>query len=117
MRQLLALALLLAIAASGGCARGGKAKEKPSRGSAGQSLIVKPETMLVGRVVRVNPMLRIAVLNFPIGRLPALDQRLGVYRQGLKVAEIRVTGPQRDDNIVGDLVAGEAQAGDEVRDR
>jgi hypothetical protein len=113
MRQLLALALLLAIAAWGGCARGGKAKV----GSAGQNLIVKPETMLVGRVVRVNPMLRIAVLNFPIGRLPALDQRLGVYRQGLKVAEIRVTGPQRDDNIVGDLVAGEAQAGDEVRDR
>ena len=54
-------------------------------------------------------------MTFPIGHLPLLNQRLHVYRQGLKVGEIRVTGPQLDDNVVGDISAGEARAGDEVR--
>lgn len=114
MRQWLAVALVLAMAGSG-CA-GGK-KPRAGRGADNQSPIVKPDTMLVGRVARVNLALRIAVLNFPIGRLPALEQRLGVYRAGMKVGEIKVTGPQRDDHIVGDITVGEAQAGDEVRDR
>jgi hypothetical protein len=35
----------------------------------------------------------------------------------LKVAEIKVTGPQRDNNTVADLVSGDAQVGDEVRDQ
>jgi hypothetical protein len=35
----------------------------------------------------------------------------------LKVAEVKVTGPQRDNNIVADLVSGDAQVGDEVRDQ
>jgi hypothetical protein len=82
-----------------------------------QKLIVTPDTALVGKVVRVNTSGRFVVLNFPIGHLPALDQRLNVYRLGLKVGEVKVTGPQMDDNIVGDLVAGDALAGDEVRDR
>jgi hypothetical protein len=34
----------------------------------------------------------------------------------LKVGEVRVSGPQRDDNIVADLVTGTAAAGDEVRE-
>ena len=54
-------------------------------------------------------------MTFPIGHLPALRQELGVYRQGLKVGEIRVTGPQLDDSIVGDIQTGDAQTGDEVR--
>jgi hypothetical protein len=90
----------------------------PSNGSqAFQKLILTPETGLSGRVVRVNPSGRFAILNFPIGHLPSLEQRLNVYRLGLKTGEILVTGPQLDDNIVGDVVAGDAQPGDEVRDR
>ena len=50
-------------------------------------------------------------------RLPALEQRLIVYRGGLKVGEVKVSGPQQDDNIVADIVAGQAEAGDEVRDQ
>ena len=57
------------------------------------------------------------MLNFPIGHLPSADQQLSIYRLGLKVGEVKVTGPQMDDNVVGDLVAGDAAAGDEVRDR
>jgi hypothetical protein len=33
----------------------------------------------------------------------------------LKVGEVKVTGPQREDNIVADLAAGEAEVGDEAR--
>jgi hypothetical protein len=40
---------------------------------------------------------------------------MNLYRRGLKVGEVKVTGPAREDNIVADLVAGEAEVGDEAR--
>lgn len=88
-----------------------------SDAASNQKLIITPETGLTGKVVRVNSTDRFVVLNFPIGHLPVLDERLNVYRLGLKVGEVKVTGPQMDDNVVGDLVAGDANVGDEVRDR
>lgn len=78
-------------------------------------LIVLPDNLLAGRVAVFNPAGRFVVVYFPGGSLPAIDQRMGVYRQGLKVGEVKFSGPQRDDNIVADLIEGEAQAGDEVR--
>jgi hypothetical protein len=87
-----------------------------NRPSSTSSLIVTPEAGLQGKVMRTNPAGKFVVLNFPIGHLPSLEQRLSVYRLGLKVGEVRVTGPQLDDNIVGDVVAGEAAVGDVVRD-
>jgi hypothetical protein len=82
-----------------------------------QQVIVTPETGLAGKVVKVNSGGRFVVLNFPVGHLPAIDQRLNVYRQGLKVGEVKISGPQLEDNVVGDLVSGNAEAGDEVRDQ
>jgi hypothetical protein len=55
------------------------------------------------------------VLTFPLGAMPALERRLNVYRNGLKVAEVKITGPQLDINIDADMVAGECRIGDEVR--
>ena len=78
-------------------------------------LIVTPETALAGKVVRVMPSGQFVVLNFPIGRMPNLEQRAEVYRQGLKVGEVRITGPQLDDNIVADILTGVVRAGDQVR--
>lgn len=80
-------------------------------------LIVTPENLLVGKVATFNTAGRFVVLDFPVGKLPALDQVLFVYRQGLKVGEVRVTGPERDHNTVADLISGEARKGDEVRDK
>ena len=57
------------------------------------------------------------MLSFPVGQMPAMGQRLFLYRGGLKVAEVKITGPQNDNNIVADVVDGDAQAGDEVRDQ
>jgi hypothetical protein len=79
--------------------------------------IVTPDTGLEGKITWLDSNLRFVVITFSAGHAPALDQRLNVYRKGLKVGEIKITGPQRDDSIVGDVVAGEAGPGDAVRDR
>ena len=82
-----------------------------------QQLIVTPENGLVGKVKRVNPTARFVVLSFPIGRLPAPDEQFSVYRRGLKVGEIKITNQQLNEYIVADIVEGEAEEGDEVRNR
>jgi hypothetical protein len=80
-----------------------------------QALTVTPENALVGKVALVNSTGRFVVLNFPLGKMAATEQRMDLYRRGLKVGEVKVTGPAREDNIVADLVAGEAEVGDEAR--
>jgi hypothetical protein len=93
----------------------------PAAATAGSAtnpaLIVTPENALVGKVALVNSVARFVVLNFPLGKMAAADQRLNLYRRGLKVGEVKVTGPAREDNIVADLVAGEAEIGDEARNQ
>lgn len=69
-----------------------------------------------GRVASVNPTLRFVVMDFPLRRMPALEQRLNVYRNSQKVGEVKVTGPSLDTTIAGDIITGEAQIGDEVRE-
>jgi hypothetical protein len=120
MRTLISVMLLFAFALSG-CARKKISDSVPlPRARAGapaanQPLIVTLENAVAGKVALVNTTARFVVLNFPIEKMAAVEQRLNVYRRGLKVGEVKVTGPQREDNIVADLVAGEAEVGDEVR--
>jgi hypothetical protein len=76
-------------------------------------LIVRLADSNLGRVAKVNP--KFAVLTFPFGSLPGPGQSLNVYRDGKKVAELKVTGPQHDINTVADIVSGEVQLNDEVR--
>jgi hypothetical protein len=127
MRTLLSAVLLGALALSG-CAKKKIADAvslpQPRAGAravpggpavTSQTLIVTPENVLVGKVVVVNTPGRFVVLNFPLGKMAAPEQRLNLYRRGLKVGEVKVTGPQREDNIVADLAAGEAEVGDEAR--
>ena len=79
--------------------------------------IVTPDTSLAAKVVSVNLVGRFVVLVFPAERMPKIGQTLFLYREGLKVAELKVTGPQNENNIVADLVSGEAKPGDTVRDQ
>ena len=78
-------------------------------------LIVTPDDSLVGKVAKVNPGGRFVVLNFPLGRMPAIEQRFSLYRRGVKVGEVKITGPQHDDHIVADLLTGDSEVGDEAR--
>jgi hypothetical protein len=112
-------AAVLALGCAGPSRRpsGGPAVVAPAVPAPKEPLIVTPETALSGKVVKVNTAGRFVILAFPIGRLPGQDQLLNVYRRGLKVGEVKATGPQLDDNVVADLVAGDAQVGDEVLDR
>ncbi len=119
MRTLFFMVLMMLLLAMVGCSgtKGSAATSQPKQSPSGSKVIVTPETRLTGKIVTADPDAGFAVLNFPIGHMPSVGQRLDVYRLGLKVGEIKVTGPQRDDNIVGDVVAGEARKGDDVRER
>lgn len=86
-------------------------------GATSQKLTVTPADGLVGQVALVSTGGRFVVLNFPVGRLPAIDQHLIIYRKGQRVGEVRVTGPQDDDNLVADLVTGNSEVGDQVREK
>ena len=80
------------------------------------AVIVTPAPANAGRITSVNPAARFVVITYPVGvALPAIERKLDVYRAGLKVAEIKITGPSRDLNTVADITAGECQPGDEVR--
>ena len=78
---------------------------------------VTPDSSLTAKVVTYNAVGRFVVLSFPVGQMARTEQSMAVYRNGVKVGELRITGPQRDNNIVADVVKGDARAGDEVRDR
>jgi len=117
MRALLFI-LVCSLVASGcrttsGAKKAGAAPAPP-KGKA--KVEMTPDYALRGRVAMVNPNTRSVILSFPIGWLPAVDRRLNVYRGGLKVGEVKITGPQIDTNIAADLVAGEAKVGDEVKE-
>lgn len=79
--------------------------------------VVTPDNSLSGKVVTYNSVGRFVVLRFPVGQLPKNGQALFVYRGGLKVGELKISGEQRDNFVVADIVNGEAQPGDDVRDQ
>ncbi|MGA2241105.1 MAG: hypothetical protein ABSH11_03605 [Verrucomicrobiota bacterium] len=111
--------LLVALLANGCSVFHYRAKPAKTTASARETTptIVTPDNSLTARVVSYNASGRFAVLSFPVGQIPKLEQGLFLYREGMKVGEVKITGPQRENNIVADLVTGEAQVGDEVRDR
>jgi hypothetical protein len=80
-------------------------------------MIVTPDDSLAAKVLTVNAVGRFVVLNFPEGKMPKLDQHLFLYRGGLKAAEVKVVGPQQETSIVADILSGDAEVGDTVRDQ
>ncbi|MGD0252467.1 MAG: hypothetical protein ABSC01_07185 [Verrucomicrobiota bacterium] len=114
MKTLMPLTLLLAGLLAAGCVSD-KAKKTPAPAARTSQTVVTPDNSLTARVASYNAAGRFVVLSFPVGQMPKLDQTLFLYRDGLKVAEVKVTGPQRDNNVVADLVNGDALIGDEVR--
>ena len=79
--------------------------------------IVTQDTSLIGKVVKFNDTARIVVLEFSIVNMPAAGRQLFVYRNDLKVGEVKTSTWQKAEHIVADLISGEARAGDLVRDR
>lgn len=118
------LAVTVSVIAISGCARSKNARVMPETevvfsgtNALGEKMIVTAAEGLSGKVSSVNSELRFVVLTFPIGQMPAEHQLLYVFRNGLKIGELNVTGPARGDSTVADIVTGEARPGDEVRDK
>ncbi len=76
---------------------------------------VVPANELTGKIVMVNDTLRYVVVDFGFGRLPQPEQRLGVYRGGNKIAEIKISTHSRNSNFAADIITGTVQTGDEVK--
>ncbi len=93
------------------------ARHSDSGAAAVPKPIVTPDTSLSAKVVSVNKVGRFVVLNFAPEHMPKTGQPMFLYRAGLKVADVKITGPQSENNIVADLVSGDAQVGDTVRDQ
>jgi hypothetical protein len=116
-RHLPLLALVIAVS---GCKSGTPELAEvppPSQGPASTRPIIKSADSVTGKVISYNAIGRFVVVNFPVTRVPAVGHTMFAYREGLKVGEIKITGPQQDDNIVADLVNGEVRKGDEVREK
>ena len=120
MKSLMPLALVIAGMLAAGCAyhRPAPTAKPATPAAVAPQPIVTPDSSLTARVARYNAAGRFVVLSFPVGQMPKLEQSLFLYRDGVKVGEVKITGPQdNNNNIVADLVTGEAQVGDDVRDR
>ena len=68
-----------------------------------------------GKVRAIHSTSRFVVIDFYLSRLPQIGQRMNLYRQGLKVGEVKISGPEISQYIAADIVAGDAQVGDEAR--
>ena len=87
----------------------------PANPAAGPAAIVTPAQTAAAYVIAVNESARFVVLNFPSGQPLAPGQVVGIYRNGLKTAEVKISGPQQDNNIVGDILSGDVRKGDDAR--
>ena len=122
MRLCLFACFLLAALIVSGCASHRASAQKssppaPSISTTAPEPIVTPDTSLSAKVVRYNSTGRFVVLSFPVGQMAQVGQTFFIYRAGMKVGEVRITGPQRDNDIVADLTTGDAEAGDDVREQ
>lgn len=109
---ILSCAILLAGCASNKSATAKQGQPKPVPGKP----VVTPDFRPVGKVARVNLDGRFVVISFSPGDVPKPEERLNIYRNGLKVAEVKVDGRwQTGNNTVADIVQGDVQVGDEAR--
>lgn len=110
------IAILMVVGLLCGCkSKEARAKQKPPYTRVTPVQKGPIETVLIGKVRSVNERAGYVILSFPIGRMPLIDQKLFIYRDGVKVGVVRVTGPQMDTNIAADIVEGNAKVDDEVR--
>src|SRR5262245_31344724 len=59
---------------------------------------VAPTMAPAGKVVWLNAAVRYVLVSFPPGQVPRPETRLSVYRNGLKVGELKVSKERLDQN-------------------
>lgn len=113
--RIAATTLVMVLALGLTACRSGKPNNKTQPNAGENKTVVTPVQTSRGQVASVNASARFIVVSFPPGQVPQNERRLGIYRNGLKVGEARVTGPARDLHTVADITGGEASVNDEVR--
>jgi PBP1b-binding outer membrane lipoprotein LpoB len=108
----LCCAILLA-----GCATHNSTPAKPDPlQSAPVKPVVTPDFRPVGKVALVNAKGQFVIITYSPGELPKPDTRLSIYRDNLKVAEVKVDGQrQMGNNTAADILTGNILVGDEAR--
>jgi hypothetical protein len=100
----------------------GCAKTKPAKGPPPQlppdstNVTVTPVVPITGKVVVVNRNGNFVILTLAPGIYPPTGTLVYTYRKGRKTAELRVTGPQNDENTAADILSGEPLKGDTISD-
>lgn len=107
--------ILCVVALLAGCA-GGPGRKAPGEGAAALAEVT-PVQFISGKVVLVREQLRYVVVDFGVSLQPKPGDRLGVYRDGNRVGEVRISQQASAGNVAADIMAGEARVGDEVRSR
>ena len=113
MNYLAGLTLGLAVPVLAGCASAHKSTVQAPPPPA----ILTPDNSLTATVAMYNPAGRFMVLSFPADRLPKAGQMFFIYHGGLKAGEVKITGPENENRTVADLISGEVQVGDQVREQ
>jgi len=110
-------AMLMTAVLAAGCVSQRQGQTVVPVAPAVSTAVVTPDLSLTAKVISVNAVGRFVVMNFPSGSLPKMATSVFLYRGGLKVAEVKITGPEDGNNTVGDLISGDANVGDNVRDQ
>lgn len=73
---------------------------------------MKPDSRLRGRIKSVNQQGQYVIIDFGLGTIPPMQTKMNVYRGSEVVGVLNLTGPSRQSIVAGDIVSGDAQAGD-----
>jgi hypothetical protein len=99
-----------------GCGTTARTKAPPTLPTLSAHSDESPDFRVRGRVESVNRVAQFVVLSFPITSVVPPGVQVSVFREGLKVGILKVTGPQQDQNTIADIVTGDVQVNDEVRE-
>jgi hypothetical protein len=109
MRRVIAIGCVAALTA--GCAG-----HKGTAEAKAKAPVFTADFRPVGTVLLVNAAAKFVVISYAPGAIPEAGRRLAVYHKGLKTGQLKVTGPARDNNTVADILEGNAESHDEVRE-
>lgn len=103
-----------------GCVTASNKKSEQARESASPQAIqveskVSSEIQTSGQVVMVRSEFKFVVIDFGISSVPPQGQRMGVYRNNVKVGEVIIGWQREGSTVVADVIAGDVRVGDEVR--
>jgi len=91
-----------------------KTKSAPKRPPPPAATVV-PVIECRGVVISVNEQSRFVVADFSFNPRPQPEQRLGLFRAGQRVGEVRASSFTRGSLVAADILSGDAKPNDEVR--